>query len=309
MEKNTIKLLNCLEESLNAVKNKDTKKIVELKSELNSLIDIMVNENESHSNILDEYPCFGVIHKVFEHNAPVLFKTNNGKKIIRRYINTIKNDNVLKEEFSFYEQIMSSNDKNVKSNIIDDALSIKNNFNKDKIEESNKKLIDLIKENCLDTNINIDKNLLNALTSIDNLYKTKKSIKNLSKIAESKKNICDYEGSINKQVNKSLNIDDVVSESIDSFNEKYKDELNENEKNVISIICNANSLNEKEELFNECKNDLINEISSIIDENSTTNDIKEKLKILKEKVSLKNFNEKTLVNDMIEFYDISDILE
>lgn len=309
MEKNTIKLLNCLEESLNAVKNKDAKKIVELKSELNTLIDIMINENESHSNILDEYPCFGVIHKVFEHNAPVLFKTNNGKKIIRRYINTIKNDNVLKEEFSFYEQIMSSNDKNVKSNIIDDALSIKNNFNKDKIDESNKKLIDLIKENCLDTNINIDKNLLNVLTSIDNLYKTKKSIKNLSKIAESKKNICDYEGSINKQVNKSLNIDDVVSESIDSFNEKYKDELNENEKNVISIICNANSLNEKEELFNECKNDLINEISSIIDENTTTNDIKEKLKILKEKVSLKSFNEKTLVNDMIEFYDISDILE
>lgn len=309
MNENENKLLKCLEESLEAVKLNDIAKMEELKSELTSLFDSVINESNNSKHILDNSSCFGVIHKIFEHNAPYLFNSNNGRRIIGKYIKTIKNDEILKEEFSFYSQIMSCQDKATRMSIIDDALNVKKNFPKDKILESNKKLFDIIKVNNLATNIEISDDVLNVLKSIGTLYETKKNMRNLSKIAESKSIICDYENRVSNKMESVLNIDDVVLESLESFNDKYKKELNEGEKNIISVICNTNNINEKKSLFNDSKEELVNEISRIINEEETSDEIKEKLTILKEKVSSKEFNEKTLVTDMIELYDISNILE
>lgn len=310
MKENTNKLLKRLEESLNMIRDKNYESLSEIKDEINDLFDLAINENKVNEKILDNCSCFGIIHKVFEHNAPNLFKSNNGKKIIGKYIKTIKDDDILKEEFSFYSQIMSCPDKGAKMSVIDDALSIKKNYPKSKISESNEKLFNIIKENELDTNVEIDDNLIKVLKSIETLYETKKTIKNLGKIAESKYVVCSYDTKVaGKEENENINIDDIVSESISSLNKKYESQLSEDEKSIIKTICSSDNLSEKEELFNECKNNIIDSISKIINEGTVSDEVNKKLKILKEKVEIKEFNEKTLMNDMIELYDISNILE
>lgn len=309
MNKNISNILDCLNESSTAIKNNDISKLVLLKDKFDKLFNVFINENKEDTKTLSENTCFGVIHKIFEHNAPILFKTKNGKKIIKEYIKTIKNDKILKEEFSFYSQLLSCNNKEIKSTIIDEALKMKSDFNKNKIFESNNKLIKLINENKLNLDVEITDDLLNVLNSISCLYETKKNIHNLSKIVESKQTICNYENNdLTNNKDNNININE-LSESLLNINNKLNQELTESEKDVIKTICNSTNDNEKKELFNECQNNLIENIDLLMKESSINDDVKSKLIVLKEKISNKTFNSETMLNDMIEFFDISNILE
>lgn len=313
MNENLQKAEMLMEQALASYSNGNFEQGNLLRQRSNELFDSSKNEIEKVKYIYGENKNFGIIHQIFENNAPELYNTKKGKKIIASYIKTIKEDKNLLSQYQLYNTLYNTYNLKDSEKFINEALSITTYIKMNDVLISNQKLIDLIQKNHLNEDIKIDENTEELFESVEFILTNKKSFKTLTNYINATSNIAKFinenKKTSNKIVESSLNVDTVLDNFLTEMEEKYGEVLTESEKTFVQELIDAksDSKNEKQKnIFNKCKNEALEVINTVLSE--AEGDVKEKLLSIKERVLNREFNEKSLVKDVAEMMEIRDTL-
>lgn len=248
------------------------------------------------------YNCsnFGLINYIFEDNLFDNFKTN--KRIIKEYINTVKSDNNLLAQYKFIHAIKNKkNDKDLHAYINEAVNLMHESINVKTLQNSNNKLAAIIKKHNLRPHSPINEDTIKFFENCDLLAKSKKTLTNLSAINESVDTVAKYAKTIIKEDCSSIDFHELIK----SFDSKFN-QLSEKDKHIVESIAKATNKESINELFNKLKEECLDTI--IKTQNDASLDEKTDLEFIKEQVNTKEFNADTIVEDLIKFSDIKEIL-
>ena len=255
---------------------------------------------------------FGYIKECFENLAPALFKTKEGRNIIKKYSETIKESKTLNTLHTIYENIKkTSKDSDIDflvNNIVSENIKLKEK----EVNESSKKLGLILSEAYLYLGERANDLLAEEKNELDKavrfISENKKSIKNISDFSSAVKVIREevekHENVSNKF--KEKNLDEIASELMREFNEKYNDKLSDEEKKVVKELSEST---DKEIIFNKYKEiciNKVNEAKSNFEKEGNTESVN-KLTSISEQINKKVFTENTVENDICNFIEITNI--
>ena len=246
---------------------------------------------------------FGKITETFKEILleGILNKNDKNKKVFKRFLSLIKEDKTLKTQYNIYNRLENKikYDDEERSNLfIDECISILNSLGKNKILESNNKLVKLLEKNgyevCSDNyefktlheHINnlifLNKNSKN----IDAIIESKLFLKNHSMIAENKD-----KPFIEPYTNKFL-----IPLTKKKFNEKYSN-ITELEQKAIKLGIKGD-VEDKKALYESTINDCVDLVNEQLNNSSTEE--KDTLLKVKDKLLRYKFSEEKFISEIID---------
>jgi hypothetical protein len=275
------------------------------RKEANRMYDLAEKEVDSAQGtamLYGENRNFGTIYKVFESNAPKLFKTKNGGSKIKKVLGFIKENKVLKAEFDVYNALVYPNTVTNAEYYVNEAVTALPAFKKKEIVENNQKFINLIREMKLDELVTMTDEEAKLFESIEYLLLNKKSFKNLNEYANAKKCIVEHienkSDDINS-VNENKTIDEIYNSTVNEMQKKYEESLNDDERKLIESLT---SIEDKEKYFNEKKNeatDILREQMEYCD-----GDKKGSIQNIIENIDKMMYSEASFIPNVAEFIEI-----
>jgi hypothetical protein len=277
---------------------------------------------------------FYKLNKLFNENIGQLYEGTNhieltkaGKSAIGRYINLIKNDNILKKEYTLFSQLgegVSKTLKESKEMTSDYVNSIEKMFegvNRAEIVKSNNKLYEFIcglgKEGLELSPINGDEFDYNSNEFDEEMLDDENEMYNEAKLAnaaeyiiyESKdKNLLKYVEMKSRTASNLKLVQETVEchykDLIANFNKKYRGKLTTEELGIINDIIVNNNPESQKNMLKEYQKKCVDKINKILAETDDL-ELKEKFLILKEKAM---FNEKYSQN-IGKLYEIRRVVD
>jgi hypothetical protein len=240
--------------------------------------------------------------------AEGISKNSSKEKVaFKKYIKTVKESAVLKTQFDVYYNIENKieSDKFKAVEYVNECILLLDKFTKKEIKEANEKLAGPI----INESLSYDNGLKSKLyENINTLILTKKSTRTIDVIVEAKNEIVDY--ILNNKKVESIDggyglPNSVLSEiAVNKFNEEYS-ELNESEKELISVVIGSNGI-EQEGLYKKSVRECLDLINKRLSESS--GNIKEKLLATKETLLEKEYNVETFLNDVSKVLELKNTL-
>jgi hypothetical protein len=222
----------------------------------------------------------------------VVSGNNPNKLLFKKYVKTIKENEILKTQFLIYNNIENKVEENefkatefVKANI-----ELLDKYSKKEIAEANLKLL---------TPIILEKSAEYSLKelheNISKLIFTKKTPENIDSIVETTSNIVGYIRNNlknSKVVNEAIELPNSMLSTImvDKYNEKYST-ISESDKNIIKILIDSNDDDEKKNIYKTT----MKECLELINERLIESDLETKDKLLRVKEKL--LNDSCVVNE------------
>lgn len=246
---------------------------------------------------------FATINTTLESVMPKLMAKN--KKALRECINLIKEDKNLMAQFKFCNALKKFNcDTDAKDYINESLNLVSKDINLKTLKESNKKLAKLLVKYSIKPSNDINESDLKFAKNCDYLLSHKKNLNNLTEFTNNLKEASDY--IVENRKNNKERIDILsMAEQV----EKKLNSLNEAEQALVKDIMVAKTgvaESRRQNLFNKIKNECIDKINKMIDEN--TGSEKERLLNLKETILLKEYDKNNVVGDIAKLLEIGAVL-
>lgn len=232
---------------------------------------------------------FGIIKTAYNNllSEAITSKNDANKGLFKKYVKSIKENEILKTQFLVYTNIENKVESDVEKArmFVKENIELFNKFDKNEILEANAKLAkDVLFEENPETN--------ELYENITTLIFTAKHPLTVDKIVEATSNVVNY--IINnkpKVVSESIDLPpSLVSRIlIDKFNERYST-LDESERKMISVVIESTDV-EKAEAYNM----VLSECLGLINEQLNTSDLELKDKLLRVKEKL--LNDKKEINE------------
>lgn len=263
----------------------------------------IVNKMKQIDDLTYECKTFGQSNYIFEDVLPSLFKKN--KNIVKEFITLIKEDKNLLSQFQFLSALKNYKNSISAEQYVKESLElVQKNIDIKTLNESNQKLADLIHKYEICPSKPIDEETNHFFESCDYVIKSKKKLNNLYQTNENLNYIQQY-----IQKNAKANIQearDNVSDKILSFDLKYKNLLNINEKKLLKNIL-SNDETQSKATFNELKNECLKLTNELL---TKSNDECEKEKIASIQETIQNmcYSTDTLVENITKFLNIREVL-
>jgi hypothetical protein len=254
---------------------------------------------------------FGYIKECFENFAPVLFNTKEGRKLIKKYTNEVKNNHTLSTLHTIYENIRKTSKDSDVDFLINSIVNENVNLSQKTVKTVTESLGKILAEAYLyigkEANELIPEEKQNLDNAIKYITENKKHIKNLSSFSSAvqviREEIEKHDG-VNEF--KTKDIDAIANELMREFNEKYNDKLSNDEKKMIKELAENN---DKESVFNKYKELCVNKISEAKETYKKEGDVQslDRLQSIFEQVNKKVFTEDTVEKDICNFIEIASI--
>lgn len=235
---------------------------------------------------------FGKIKNAFNELLAegVVSDNKPNKQLFKKYIKTIKENEVLKTQFLVYDNIENKIEENeFKANLfLQENIALFNKYSKDEILEANIKLAQPILSEQLSETYENQK----LHEDICNLIFLKTDTNNIDTIVESISSIVNYiKSNKAKVVNECIDLPNSMLTSImvDKYNEKYST-LDESEKQVLKVLIESDD-EKKKEVYSV----ILRECIDLIDVKLVESDLEAKDKLLRVKDKL--LNDKKEVNE------------
>ena len=245
---------------------------------------------------------FGVITNAFNGVLAegLVSKDNNNKQIFKKYIKTIKENEVLKTQFLVYNNIENKIEENeFKANLfLQENIALVKKFSKKEIAKANQLLANNISIEMGEayTNAELHEN-------ISKLIFTDKTTSNIDTIVEATASIINFmKTNQPKEVNESIDLPSSMISTImvDKYNEKYST-LDESERQILKALIDSDD-DKKKEVYSVT----LRECIDFIDGKLIESDLEAKDKLLRVKDKL--LNDKQEVNEDF-FKNISKLVE
>lgn len=288
-----------------------------VRNEFNRLVAEKI-ETHKYNDVLENINTLGLgkIRNLYESISDIMLESDNGIKIMRKYVKTIKENKDLKKVFSFYDFIDKLNvDMDSRWNYINEGLKCLENIDKHSFKMGVKELGNIVSEGVKTSNIarsTIEEcinNTNNVYESVDFLILEKPTLKNINERIDAKRVIDSFldnktiivkESCINDKTNKELISE--INEELSEINESWMKEL------IEDITLNNLSNKDNKILFENYKNDCLMIIENIINNNDEIED-KSKMFSLKEKLGVKEYNADSFNNDIINLAELKSTLK
>lgn len=288
-----------------------------VRNEFNRLVTEKI-ETHKYNDVLENINTLGLgkIRNLYESISDIMLESDNGIKIMRKYVKTIKENKDLKKVFSFYDFIDKLNvDTDSRWNYINEGLKCLENINKHNFKKGVKELGNIVSEGVKTSNIarsTIEEcinNTYNVYDSVDFLILEKPTLKNINERIDAKRVIDSFLDNKTIIVKESCTNDKTNKELISEINEELS-EINESwMKELIEDITLNNLANKDNKvLFENYKNDCLIIIENIINNNDEIED-KSKMFSLKEKLGVKEYNADSFNNDIINLAELKSTLK
>ncbi len=210
----------------------------------------------------------------------VVTKNSDKKSIFKDYVKTIKENEILKNQFLIYNLIenkIESNEYKAKA-FLDECLNVMSKYkNKDIMEANSNLLSNILFEN---DEVYENKELHENLTT---LIFTAKTPKNIDTILEAKEFVINFILNNKKiEIKESINLPNSLLSTImvDKYNERYSD-LDESDKKILKVLIDSTD-EQKKEVYLET----VRECVDLIDKRLEESDLDTKDKLLKVKDKL-----------------------
>lgn len=256
---------------------------------------------------------FGFIKEAFEGISPELFNSVKGKKIINKYVNTIKENKNLSILHVLYENLRKVGKDSDLDFFINNIANTTWEINKKTINEDILKLGRILAEGML----TIGTKSSNMLPEENVTFNS--AVKYLAENKRSNNNIAEYSDAIKiirehisknesvKNIFEKIDLDTYVNQMVESFNKKYSDLTNE-EKIIIKEFNNSSN---KEDVFNRYKQECIKKLSEakLECDNNSDKTSSNRINAVLEKVMNKSFVLENASTDICGFMDLTKLFE
>lgn len=286
--------------------SEDFKKLREsIISEMNARYEKLVLTETLDS--LATAPLFTTKH-IFEAVSKGLYDSDNGKKNIKEYINTIKNNKSLKKAFMIYENINRPQSVLSPELFVNENLSFVSQISPKEYTKGLKKLNKIVKESVIAVELPSDelKKLISESESttakaVDFLVNNRKSLKN---VAEYINNVSILSESV-KEKNSLPNKDNATDEQkigdlISSINESITGLKREEAEAVKELTLSSLAGKDGQEVY-EAYRQKCEELLNEAVETEETVEGRSRFQKMLEQVKNKNYNETTLNEDVLNF--------
>lgn len=270
----------------------------------NEMYDKAESQVDATAMLYGENRNFGTIYKVFESNTSKLFKDKKENGKLKKILNLIKENKVLKSEFDLYKALVYPEAVVDADRYVNEAISIMPSFDKKQVVENNQKFIDLIRKMNLNEMVELSDEDAKLFESVEYLMFNKKTLENINEYANAKAYITEHiEKNCNYEAINAENADSVYDKGLKQISEKYDSVLNEDEKMLVEKLSRIGN---KEAYFDIAKLNALKALDSQLNESNEYE--AEGIKHIIENISKKKFNEGHFISDAAEFREIGNIL-
>lgn len=288
-----------------------------VRNEFNRLVNEQI-ETHKYNDVLENINTLGLgkIRNLYESISDTMLESDNGVKVMRKYVKTIKENKDLKKVFSFYNFIDNLDaDSDSRWTYITEGLKYLDGIDKRNYKKGVKELGNIVSEGVKISNISRNiieeciNNTNNVYESVDFLVLEKPTLKNINEQVNAKNNILSFLDNKTIVVKESCESNKTNKELINEINEEMS-EINESwmKELIEDITLNNLSNNGDKVLFENYKNDCLMIIENIV---NSDNDVEDKSKMysLKEKLGNKEYNAETFNNDIINLAELKSTLK
>ena len=288
-----------------------------VRNEFNRLVNEQI-ETHRYNDVLENINTLGLgkIRNLYESISDTMLESDNGVKVMRKYVKAIKENKDLKKVFSFYNFIDNLDvDSDSRWTYITEGLKYLDGINKRNYKKGVKELGNIVSEGVKISNISRNiieeciNNTNNVYESVDFLVLEKPTLKNINEQVNAKNNILSFLDNKTIVVRESCESNKTNKELINEINEEMS-EINESwmKELIEDITLNNLSNNGNKVLFENYKNDCLMIIENIVNSDNDVED-KSKMYALKEKLGNKEYNAETFNNDIINLAELKSTLK
>ena len=235
-----------------------------------------------------------------------------GKDLYKKFLNTIKESKTLKTAFIVFKNIET---KTLSSEISANEYlkeSIKLFKNKKSLTKEINKLTNLLESNGIDykdsktTKLHIDiQNLITSPTNVGTLQKLQEAREDVVSWLISEKETIELE---ENYINKNVNPKKFLEIATNKFNEKYKDSLTEEEKNILKVL-RENDQKKVKILVSGLVKENVSLVNRYLEENTDNITIKSKLLETKDAIYKIAEDDKSFSTNVLKLYELKKNIE
>ena len=287
-----------------------------LKESLNDVIDKRITKMklEECINSFDALS-FACLNEIFKNTVDKLYETKEGKRLIKKYVKTIKESNDLKKVYSIYNIVNSPNKIDDGTLFIKESMSLIKEIDKKNYNDSLSSISDIVKECVVSTNLDIEtieklksKYYGSINESLDYVLFNKMGINNVVEYTNDLSRITNFINENKKHENDLMVEGKSICELIGDFDKLFTNDIEIWESTAIKDISLAElSGKDKKDVFEEYKSECL----SIIEENLNEKDAENSSRFqgMKEKLMKKEFNSDTIVEDILMLSELKHVLK
>ena len=256
---------------------------------------------------------FGRIKDIFAHYLVESHVNGDdkGKKLYKKFLKSLNENEILKTQFIVYKNIEKTNnfDNSEAHDYLKENISLFEKYGKSDIVESNENLLKVLVANGFDTNIDSPHSEL--YENINRVITLDKKATTLNRIQESFTKVKEFIKE-NKEpididsenfVRKNIDADKFLSISVEKYNEKYEEQLNEEERKIVKTLREGTE-EEKNILLEKYTKETITIINEQLELRSSNITLKETLLSVKDMV-YNTIEDKANINEsVLKLYDL-----
>ena len=257
---------------------------------------------------------FGTLKDIFVERLVESYTSEDksGKDLYKNFLKLIKESETLKTAFIVFKNIENNTIKSEfgATEYLKESVSLFENFNGDKsLDKETKKLISLLESYDVDYK---NKEVKTIHRDLQNLITSPKNVYTLPKIQEAKENLVSWltteKENISKNessdyVRENINVNKFLEIATNKFNEKYKDSLTEEEKNILKVL-RENNQEKTKTLVSELVKENISLVNQHLEENVDNVTIKAKLLETKDAIYKMMENNDSFSQSVLRLYEL-----
>ena len=287
-----------------------------LKESLNDVIDKRITKMKLEECINSfNSLSFACLNEIFKNTVDKLYETKEGKRLIKKYVKTIKESNDLKKVYSIYNIVNSPNKINDGTLFIKESISLIKEIDKKNYGDSLSSISDIVKECAVSANLDTeaienikDKYHGSISESLDYVLFNKMGMNNIVEYTNGLSRITNFINENKKHENDLMVEGKSICELIGDFDKLFTNDIEIWESTAIKDISLAElSGKDKKGVFEEYKSECL----SIIEENLNEKDAENSSRFqgMKEKLLKKEFNSDTIVEDILMLSELKHVLK
>ena len=287
-----------------------------LKESLNDVIDKRITKMKLEECINSfNSLSFACLNEIFKNTVDKLYETKEGKRLIKKYVKTIKESNDLKKVYSIYKIVNSPNKINDGTLFIKESISLIKKIDKKNYGDSLSSISDIVKECAVSANLDTeaienikDKYHGSISESLDYVFFNKMDMNNIVEYTNGLSRITNFINENKKHENDLMAEGKSICELIGDFDKLFTNDIEIWESTAIKDISLAElSGKDKKGVFEEYKSECL----SIIEENLNEKDVENSSRFqgMKEKLMKKEFNSDTIVEDILMLSELKHVLK
>ena len=287
-----------------------------LKESLNDVIDKRITKMKLEECINSfNALSFACLNEIFKNTVDKLYETKEGKRLIKKYVKTIKESNDLKKVYSIYNIVNSPNKINDGTLFIKESISLIEEIDKKNYGDSLSSISDIVKECAVSANLDTeaienikDKYHGSISESLDYVLFNKMGMNNIVEYTNGLSRITNFINENKKHENDLMVEGKSICELIGDFDKLFTNDIEIWESTAIKDISLAElSGKDKKGVFEEYKSECL----SIIEENLNEKYVENSSRFqgMKEKLMKKEFNSDTIVEDILMLSELKHVLK